>query len=89
MQRLLSTKTPLEAAKMSGFTIAVLFSPRYLMIASFAVLAIVFLTPDMAPILRLILKPFCQQPLLHFFPMDLRDCYWQDLWLLLWGLLQP
>ena len=48
MQRLLSTKTPLEAAKMSGFTIAVLFSPRYLMIASFAVLAIVFLTPDMA-----------------------------------------
>ena len=39
MQRLLSTKTPLEAAKMSGFTIAVLFSPRYLMIASFAVLA--------------------------------------------------
>ena len=48
MQRLLSTKTPFEAAKMSGFTIAVLFSPRYLMIASFAVLAIVFLTPDMA-----------------------------------------
>ena len=33
---------------MSGFTIAVLFSPRYLMIAAFAVLAIVFLTPDMA-----------------------------------------
>ena len=48
MQRLLSTKTPFEAAKMSGFTIAVLFSPRYLMIASFAVLAIVFLTTDMA-----------------------------------------
>ena len=48
MQRLLSTKTPFEAAKMSGFTIAVLFSPRYLMIASFAILAIVSLIPDMA-----------------------------------------
>ena len=48
MQRLLSTRTPFEAAKMSGFTIAVLFSPRYLMIASFAVLAIVFLTPELA-----------------------------------------
>jgi len=48
MQRLLSTKTPFEAAKMSGFTIAVLFSPRYLMIAAFAVLAIVFLIPEMA-----------------------------------------
>ena len=33
---------------MSGFTIAVLFSPRYLMIAAFAVLAIVFLTPELA-----------------------------------------
>ena len=48
MQRLLSTKTPFEAAKMSGFTIAVLFSPRYLMISAFAVLAIVFLSPQMA-----------------------------------------
>ena len=33
MQRLLSAKNPYEAAKMSGFTILVLFSPRYLMIA--------------------------------------------------------
>ena len=48
MQRLLSTRSPFEAAKMSAFTIAVLFSPRYLMIAAFAVLAIVFLTPELA-----------------------------------------
>ena len=47
MQRLLSARSPFEAAKMSGFTILVLFSPRYLMIAAFAVLAIVFLTPDL------------------------------------------
>ena len=38
MQRLLSTKTPLEAAKMSGFTIAVLFSPRYLQDSSPAII---------------------------------------------------
>ena len=46
MQRILSTKSPFEAAKMSGFTILVLYAPRYLMIAAFAVLALVYLTPD-------------------------------------------
>jgi Na+/proline symporter len=45
MQRILSTKTPFEAAKMSGFTILVLYAPRYLMIAAFAVLALVYLSP--------------------------------------------
>ena len=47
MQRILSTKSPFEAAKMSGFTILVLYAPRYLMIAAFAVLALVYLTPDL------------------------------------------
>ena len=47
MQRILSTKSPFEAAKMSGFTILVLYAPRYLMIASFAVLALVYLTPNL------------------------------------------
>ena len=46
MQRILSTKSPFEAAKMSGFTILVLYAPRYLMIAAFAVLALVYLTPN-------------------------------------------
>ena len=48
MQRVLSTKSPAEAAKMSGFTILVLFFPRYLMIAGFAVLALVYLMPEFA-----------------------------------------
>jgi len=47
MQRILSTKSPFEAAKMSGFTILVLYAPRYLMIAAFAILALVYLTPDL------------------------------------------
>ena len=47
MQRILSTKSPFEAAKMSAFTILVLYAPRYLMIASFAVLALVYLTPNL------------------------------------------
>ena len=47
MQRILSTKSPFEAAKMSGFTILVLYAPRYLMIAAFAVLALVYLTPEL------------------------------------------
>ncbi|MDN5199855.1 sodium:solute symporter family protein [Fulvivirgaceae bacterium BMA10] len=46
MQRILSTKNPSEAAKMSGLTPLVLFFPRYLMIAGFAVLALVFLRPE-------------------------------------------
>lgn len=48
MQRILSTKKPSDAAKMSAFTILVLFAPRYLMVAGFAVLSIVFLTPEFA-----------------------------------------
>ncbi len=46
MQRVLSTRTPAEAARMSGLTILVLYFPRYLMIAGFAVLALVYLTPE-------------------------------------------
>ena len=46
MQRILSTKTPGEAAKMSGLTMLVLYFPRYLMIAGFAVLALVYLMPE-------------------------------------------
>ena len=46
MQRVLSTRTPAEAAKMSGLTILVLFFPRYLMVTGFAVLSLVFLKPE-------------------------------------------
>lgn len=48
MQRVLSTRTAAEAAKMSGLTMLVLYFPRYLMIAGFAVLALVYLTPEFA-----------------------------------------
>jgi solute:Na+ symporter, SSS family len=47
MQRILSTRTPSEAAKMSGLTPLVLFIPRYLMIAGLTVLALVYLKPDL------------------------------------------
>lgn len=47
MQRVLSTRTASEAAKMSGLTILVLYFPRYLMITGFAVLALVYLKPDL------------------------------------------
>ncbi|GJM31281.1 MAG: sodium:solute symporter [Saprospiraceae bacterium] len=48
MQRVLSTRTPVEAAKMNGLTILVLMFPRYLMIAGFAALALVYLAPELA-----------------------------------------
>ena len=48
MQRVLSTRTPSEAAKMSGLTPLVLYIPRYIMVAGFAVLALVYLNTEMA-----------------------------------------
>jgi solute:Na+ symporter, SSS family len=45
MQRILSTRKPSDAAKMSGFTMLVLYVPRYLMVAGLAVLALVYLKP--------------------------------------------
>jgi len=45
MQRLLSARTPVEAAKVSGFVNVVLLFPRYMMIAGLAVLALVHIGP--------------------------------------------
>ncbi len=42
MQRILSTRSPKEAAKMSGFVSVVLFFPRYLMVTGIVVLGLVF-----------------------------------------------
>lgn len=42
MQKILSTKSPKEAAKMSGFVSVVLMPIRYFMIAGFAVLALLY-----------------------------------------------
>ncbi len=47
MQRVLATRTPAEAAKMSFLTICVLYIPRYFMIVGFAVLSLVFLGPEL------------------------------------------
>ncbi len=41
MQRILSTRSPKEAAKMSGFVSVVLFTPRYLMIVGITILGLV------------------------------------------------
>lgn len=46
MQKVLASKTPSEAAKMSGFVSVVLLMPRYFMITGLTVLAIVFLQDE-------------------------------------------
>lgn len=46
MQRVLAAETPKAAAKMSGIVSLVLFIPRYLMIAGFAVIALVYMMPE-------------------------------------------
>ena len=47
MQRILATKSPSEAAKMSFLTICVLYIPRYFMIVGFTVLSLVHLGPEL------------------------------------------
>lgn len=47
MQRILATKNPAEAAKMGFLTICVLYIPRYFMIIGFALLALVYLGPEL------------------------------------------
>lgn len=46
MQRLLSARSPVEAAKVSGFVNVVLLFPRYLMIAGLGVLALCYIGPE-------------------------------------------
>ena len=47
MQRVLSTRSPKEAAKMSGFVNVVLLFPRYMLITGLAVLALVFFSGEL------------------------------------------
>lgn len=46
MQRILAAASPREAAKMGALTTAVLFIPRYLMVAAFGALGLVYLGPE-------------------------------------------
>jgi len=46
MQRILSTRSPKEAAKMSGFVSLVLFFPRYLLVTGIVILGLVFFKDD-------------------------------------------
>ena len=47
MQRILSTQSPKDAAKMSGFVNVVLLFPRYMLITGLAILALVFFTDEL------------------------------------------
>jgi solute:Na+ symporter, SSS family len=47
MQRVLSARTPKEAAKMSGFVSLVLLVPRYMLITGLTVLALVFFSSEL------------------------------------------
>jgi solute:Na+ symporter, SSS family len=47
MQRVLSARTPVEAAKMSGIVNLVLFVPRYMLVAGLTVLALAFYSDEL------------------------------------------
>jgi Na+/proline symporter len=48
MQRILSARSPREAAKMSGLVTVVLMFPRYMLVTGLAVLALAFYSSDLA-----------------------------------------
>jgi len=48
MQRILSARSPREAAKMSGLVTVVLMFPRYMLVTGLAVLALAFFSGDLA-----------------------------------------
>jgi Na+/proline symporter len=48
MQRILATRSASDASKMSGFTILVLYMPRYFMVAGLTAFALVFFSKEMA-----------------------------------------
>ena len=73
MQRILSTRTPREAAKMNGFVNVVLLIPRYMLVTGLTVLALAYFSPqlramgdgvDFELILPLALKSFVPTGLL-------------------------
>lgn len=47
LQRILATKSPRDAARMTGFTSLVLFIPRFFMVAGFTVLVLVYFSPKL------------------------------------------
>lgn len=47
MQRVLSARTPSDAAKMSGFVSLVLLFPRYMMITGLTILSLAYFIPDL------------------------------------------
>lgn len=47
MQRILATKSPRDAARMTGFTSLVLFIPRFFMVAGITVLVLVYFSPKL------------------------------------------
>lgn len=47
MQRVLATRSPKEAAKMSWFVSVVLFVPRFMMISGLTILALVYFSPQL------------------------------------------
>lgn len=70
MQKILSAKSPREAAMMSGSVNVVLMPFRYFMIAGFAVLALIFYNQlDLRSVTsgRLILNRFCRKLLANLF----------------------
>ena len=72
MQRILSTRGPKEAAKMSAFTIIVLYAPRYLMIGAFAVLAISNFIPELQSNPTLDLEIILPEIISRFLPVGIK-----------------
>jgi Na+/proline symporter len=71
MQRILATRSPREAAMMSGMVNVVLFFPRYLMIAGITVLALAFCMPQLQAMDKPDFEKLLPIVLSHYVPVGL------------------
>ena len=75
MQKILATRSPREAALMSGFVSVVLFPVRYLMVVGFAVLGLLYYQKlNLIVAARSISSRFCRRPSMNSCPMGLLGC---------------
>lgn len=84
MQKILSTKSPQEASKMSGFASIALMPTRYLMIGGFSVLALLFYDRlDLRTAGLLDFEKSFPQPFSSLYRQDCSAYYSPDFWPLL------
>ena len=71
MQRILATKTPKEAALMSGLVSLVLYIPRFMLVAGLSIIALVYLSPELKSMEKVDFELVLPYTINNFIPVGL------------------